>query len=104
MLPAIPRFRSEEPRNQLGGAPPKGNYLFFQGGVIRFGKLTMRDADLVLIDSDPRDPFDFYPEKYSVQLVAGYSKITSSGGLRTYMPDYGEAQAKNKSGGTSAED
>ena len=30
------------------GAPtsPKGNYIWFRGGTIRFGKLTMSDADL----------------------------------------------------------
>ena len=32
-------------------------------------------------------PFDFFPEKYQRQLVAGYSKNTPSGGLITYMPD-----------------
>ena len=66
------------------------NYIYFSGQAITFGKLTMRDADLQLIDMDPRDPFDFYPAKYRSQLVAGYSKNTVSGGLRTYMPDYGD--------------
>ena len=60
------------------------------GGTIRFGKLTMTDADLQLIDADPKDPFDFYPARYDAQLVAGYSKNTPSKGLKTYMPDYGE--------------
>ena len=44
-----------------------------------------------LIDADPRDPFDFWPERYVTHLVAGYSKNTPSGGLRVYMPDYGSA-------------
>lgn len=65
-----------------------GNYIWFRGGVIRFGKLTMADTDLKLIDMQPKDPFDFYSEKYNAQLVAGYSKNTPSKGLRTYMPDY----------------
>ena len=50
----------------------------------------MHDADLQLIDSDPKDPFDFFPSKYEGQLVAGYSKNTPAGGLRTYMPDYAD--------------
>ena len=41
-----------------------------------------------MIDADPRDPFDFYPAKFERQLVAGYSKNTARGGLRTFMPDY----------------
>lgn len=66
-----------------------GNYIWFRGGTIRFGKLTMTDADLRLIDMQPSDPFDFYSAKYDEQLVAGYSKNTPQHGLRTYMPDYG---------------
>ena len=75
---------SQQPTESRG----RHNYVLFSGGSIRFGKLTMRDADLRLIDADPRDPFDFYPAKFERQLVAGYSKNTARGGLRTFMPDY----------------
>jgi hypothetical protein len=66
------------------------HYVYFSGNELRFGKLLMSDADLQLIDADERDPFDFFPAKYLTQLVAGYSKNTPSGGLRTYMPDYND--------------
>ena len=88
-----------------GGAKPKTltpplpsakNYIYFSGGDITFGKLTMHGADLQLIDNDPRDPFDFSPEKYNAQLVAGYSKNTPSGGLKTYMPDYDDLRRGGK--------
>jgi hypothetical protein len=69
-------------------SPGARNYIYFAGGDITFGKLTMHDADLQLIDTDPRDPFDFYPARYNAQLVAGYSKNTPAKGLKTYMPDY----------------
>jgi len=68
------------------------NYVYFSGSDIRFGKLTMTGADLQLIDEDPKDSFDFFPARYNVQLVAGYSKNTPSGGLRTYMPDYADLE------------
>ena len=71
-------------------SPSSPNYVYFGGGDIRFGKLTMHDADLQLIDSDPKDPFDFFPARYSAQLVAGYSKNTPAKGLKTFMPDYGD--------------
>lgn len=48
----------------------------------------MNNVDMQLIDADPTDPFDFFPDHYNDQLVAGYSKTTASGGLRVYMPDY----------------
>jgi hypothetical protein len=66
------------------------HYVYFAGNQIRFGKLLMSNADLQLIDADERDPFDFFPERYNTQLVAGYSKNTPSGGLRTYMPDFND--------------
>jgi hypothetical protein len=53
----------------------------------------MHDADLQLIDADPRDPFDFYPARYNAQLVAGYSKNTPAKGLKTYMPDYDDLRS-----------
>ena len=71
-------------------SPASPNYIYFGGGTITFGKLTMTEADLQLIDSDPRDPFDFFPARYNAQLVAGYSKNTPAKGLKTYMPDYGD--------------
>jgi hypothetical protein len=74
------------------------NYIYFKGSSLRFGKLTMTGTDLQLIDQDPRDPFDFYPARYSTQLVAGYSKNTPSGGLRTYMPDFAKIGARSRGG------
>jgi hypothetical protein len=68
--------------------PSINNYMSYRGGVLRFGKLTMNDTDVQLIDADPTDPFDFFPDHYQDQLVAGYSKTTASGGLLVYMPDY----------------
>lgn len=70
--------------------PKARNYIYFSGSSIRFGKLTMTGSDLQLIDADERDAFDFYAEKYDAQLVAGYSKNTPAGGLKTYMPDYND--------------
>lgn len=65
-----------------------GNYMEYRHGDLGFGKLTMKDADLILIDMDPRDPFDFYLDHYKEQLVAGYAKTTPELGLRVYARDY----------------
>jgi hypothetical protein len=75
-------------------SPGSPNYVYFGGGDIRFGKLTMHDADLQLIDADPRDPFDFFPAHYDAQLVAGYSKNTPKKGLKTFMPDYDDLKRR----------
>jgi hypothetical protein len=70
------------------------NYLAFKGGSVRFGKLTMSDTDLELIDSDPADPFDFAIDHYNEQLVAGYSKTTLKGGLCVHVPDFNKIKQK----------
>jgi hypothetical protein len=86
----------------FGDSPPAGdrasrarNSMQYRGGVLRFGKLTMTDTDMQLIDADPSDPFDFDPARYVRQLVAGYSKNTPDGGLRVYMPDFNEAARRD---------
>lgn len=47
--PVLRRFDSTAP-----------NYMCYRGSVLRFGKLTMVDADLQIADADPKDPFDFF--------------------------------------------
>ncbi len=68
--------------------PKARNYMFYRGGVLRFGKLTMHDADLLIVDAEPEDPFDFFLDHYNAQLVAGYEKNTPDHGLIVFMPDY----------------
>jgi hypothetical protein len=81
----------------FGTRPPHGpdnvakNYMYYRGGLLKFGKLTMHDTDLRLVDADPRDPFEFSPAQYITQLAAGYSKSLRNGGLRTFMPDLDQA-------------
>ncbi len=71
-----------------------GNYMAFRHGEMRFGKLTMHDADLIMIDMDPRDPFDFFLDHYQDQLVAGYSKSTPEFGLRAHTRDYNKLRKR----------
>jgi hypothetical protein len=73
--------------NSVPKGPPS-NYIYYRGGVLKFGRLTMTDTDMRLVDADPSNPFDFSPEHYNDHLVSGYSKITASGGLIVHMPDY----------------
>ncbi|MEP6783259.1 MAG: hypothetical protein ABI983_06285 [Acidobacteriota bacterium] len=70
------------------------NFIYWRGGSIAFGKLTMTQTDLELVDTDPKDPFDFSVEHWNDQLVAGYSKTTASRGLKAYVPDYNDLPAQ----------
>jgi hypothetical protein len=82
-------------KGAAGAARTTGNYIWFRGASIRFGRLTMSEADLKLIDMDPGDPFDFYSARYNEQLVAGYSKNTRDHALRTYMPDFADLSRRH---------
>jgi hypothetical protein len=81
--------------------PPKSNvnYMFYCGGTLRFGKLTMTGADLEIVDADSDDPFDFFLAAYNDQLVAGYSRNTPDHGLITYMPDFDQTDSVLAAGG-----
>jgi hypothetical protein len=78
----------------------QGNYLALQGNKVQFGKLTMEDTDIALLDMSPADPLDFFLEHYREQLAAGYTKISTSFQLRAYIKDY-EKLAPGKNPATS---
>ena len=62
-------------------------------------RLTMHDSDLIMIDMDPRDPFDFYldslPGTTSRRL---YQKHAETFGLRAYTRDYNKLQHRTARG------
>jgi hypothetical protein len=76
------------------------HYIYFRGGRLTFGKLTMTDTDLLIVDADQSDPFDMYMVKYNRQLVAGSTRNLANFGLRVSMPDY--ARVKGSGGGPIA--
>ena len=76
-----------------------GNYMAYKNNRLRFNKLVMNDADLILIDMDPNDPLDFYLEHYKEQLSAGYTKTTLDSGLRVFIKDYNKIHPAKASPG-----
>jgi len=76
------------PSKYFGGDHPASNYMHYQGGTMRFGRLTMTPLDLLLIDSDPSDLFEFSLAHYHEQLVAGSHRTTPDDALVVFMPDY----------------
>ena len=67
--------------------PSQHNFMLYRGGTLRFGKLSMVDAEMQIVDLDPADPFKFNLDRYSSQLVAGYSRTLPDLGLEVYMRD-----------------
>lgn len=67
-----------------------GNYISLRGGRVEFGREEMLDTDLLMIDSTPADPFDFYLRQYWCQMVKGVIKAQPDQSLRVLVPDYGK--------------
>jgi hypothetical protein len=76
------------PLSYFGGDHPASNYMHYHGGTMQFGRLTMTPLDLLLIDSDPSDLFEFSLTHYHQQLVAGTHRTTPEDALVVFMPDY----------------
>jgi len=63
------------------------NFIRLRGGTLEFGKLTMQDVDLVMIDISSDAWFKFDLAHYQEQLVNGYTRMTPQAGLQIFMPD-----------------
>jgi len=63
------------------------NYLRLSDGTIDFGKLTMHDVDLTMVDLSDDAWFDLDLNNYQKQLVNGYTRMTPEAGLQIFMPD-----------------
>lgn len=63
------------------------NFLRLVGGSLDFGKLTMRQADLTMIDASDDPWFDLDLTNYQAQLVYGTTRMTEKAGIEVYMPD-----------------
>jgi hypothetical protein len=63
------------------------NFIRLLGGTLNFGKLTMTDVDLVLIDDSQDEWFYFDLSHYQEQLVNGRIRMTPQAGVRIFMPD-----------------
>ncbi len=65
------------------------NFLRLRGGNLDFGKLTMHQVDLIMVDVSSDAWFDLDLANYAAQLVNGYTRMTPQAGLQIFMPDLG---------------
>lgn len=76
---------SEEAR--AGWRRSDANYLHHRHGTIKVGRMTMEDADMLVLDQDPSDPFLYSVERVNEQHRAGFIKLQRDGGLVVHAPD-----------------
>lgn len=72
------------------------NFLRLVGGTIDFGKLTMRQADLTMIDATDDPWFELDLTNYQAQLVYGSTRITEKAGIEVYMPNLKNLPAEKR--------
>jgi hypothetical protein len=70
------------------------NFLQLTGGALDFGKLTMHNVDLTMIDTTQDPWFSLDLVNYQYQIVNGYTRMTAQAGLQIFMPDIDEKSAK----------
>lgn len=87
----VQSFGTESDRAALSPLIPldanQKNFMYYRGGSLRIGRLTMENTDMQIVDLDPSDPFKFDIDIYAKQLVAGYSRTLPNFGLEVYMRD-----------------
>lgn len=72
------------------------NFLRLNNGTIDFGKLTMHQVDLVMVDLSNDAWFDLDLNNYQDQLVNGYTRMTPEAGLQIFMPDLDTLSKTNR--------
>jgi len=75
-------------REIVSSAMSAPNFIAIRRGTLRFGKMTMTDSELDLMDADPADPFDFFLRDYQCQLAAGDAHTTLQYAWHVRMPDF----------------
>ena len=83
------RFGAPEHKStRLSPPEPKvPNFMYFHGGVLRFGKLTMTGADMQVVDADTSNALEFFLDRYNDQLVAGHERNLNDFGLLVTLKD-----------------
>ena len=70
------------------------NFIRFRNGALDFGKLTMHNADLTMIDAANEPWFNLDLVNYQNQLVNGSTRMTAQAGLEIYMPSLNNQTTK----------
>lgn len=73
------------------------NYISLRGGTVDFGKLTMHDTDLMMIDVSQDAWFELDTAHYYAQMVNGFMRMTPQAGLQVFMPDVGKVSHRDLS-------
>ena len=81
----VVKYGNEE--NDVARTEQWHNFLALKGGTLDFGKLTMHQVDIIMIDASKDAWFDLDLVNYQAQLINGTTRMTPQAGLEIFMPD-----------------
>jgi hypothetical protein len=67
---------------------PAEHYLYFRGGVLQFGRLTMQGVDLELVNKEEGQPLNFSADHLFAEVLPGYLKNLPNHGIVAYIASY----------------
>ncbi len=79
---------------------PSEHYIYFRGGVMQCGRMTMQAVDLELVNKDEGEPLIFSMEHTFEQILPGQLKVTPTHGMVAYIASYPDAMAAEKASTT----
>ena len=75
---------------------PAEHYIYFRGGVLDLGRLSMRGVDLEMLNKDGDKLFDFSMRDVFTQAMGGYLKNTPAHGLVAYVATFRDNESALK--------
>ena len=75
---------------------PSEHYIYFRGGVMQCGRMTMQGVDLELVNKDEGEPLIFSIDHNFEQLLPGRLRVTPTHGMVAYIASYPEVVASER--------
>lgn len=73
---------------------PAEHYIYFRGGIMQFGRLTMQGVDLELLNQSADESFELSLRDLFRQSLPGYLKNMPDRGLVAYVQSFQDADAR----------
>ncbi|MGE0200722.1 MAG: hypothetical protein AB7P76_07125 [Candidatus Melainabacteria bacterium] len=82
------RFAGKDTDFQGIPEPAAKNFIYLQGGVTRFGQLSMQNTRIQIAALKPREHMTFFISRYQRFLPQSTIHMQTDGGILVHMPDH----------------
>ena len=92
-----------DPRPFAPAPMPAEHYIYFRGGIMQFGRLTMQGVDLELLNKNADESFELSLRDLFRQSLPGYLKNMPDRGLVAYVQSFQDADTRHSDEATAAQ-